>query len=55
MSDLRTVERLLQEIVNKLSSGLFSSNPADNLQRMTHQLDEVVSLLKDVSRKLDKR
>ena len=54
-SDLGGVERQLDRIAEKLSGGFFSKNPAESLQQMNRQLDDVIKLLQEVSKKLDRR
>jgi hypothetical protein len=54
-SDLRDIERALDEIKRSLSGGAFTTGITDKLSRMTDTLERTVSRLDEISKKLDKR
>lgn len=54
-SDLSEIERTLRAIVDKLSGPAFTANPATSLERVSDKLDKVISELRDISKKLERR
>ncbi len=54
-SDLQGIEKQLDRIAGKLDGGLFTQDPARNLERIADRLNDVKSLLQEISRKLEKR
>lgn len=54
-SDLNDLKRSVERIAEQLRGGVWSEGVGRNLDRMSSRLDDIKSLLSQISNKLDRR